>query len=240
MRLILVLMFLILPFKLMASSLPEFPFVGVDGVAEIEVAPDTATITFRVVAFSEKEDEALKTVNSRTSDLFDIAKEHGINKNSIISMGIDVQIKRQVNRESGYNQTNILGYEVTQVFKVELDDLSKYSSFSDKLISLGNVAGINAVFDVKNRKQILRSLVAEAGKDAKQKAQDLAAAMEVKLGSVFALTESKSFNSFFANFGLDGQLGAVSASIAYDRSANMMVPKSIAIKKNISVIYKLK
>lgn len=236
---LMIILTLMLPLQLMANSLPEFPFVGVDGVAEIEVTPDTATISFNLIAFSEKAEDALNTINQKSAKVFEIAESFGITRNSIISTGIQNQVRREMSATDKYTKTKIIGYDIAQVFKVKLDELSKYTDFTDSIIALGNVASINSTFDVKNRKQIQANLVKDAGKDAKQKAQNLAAAMNVKLGSVFALTEHSSFDSLLANFKFASK-DYVFNSIAYDRSANMMVPKSITIKKNISVIYKLK
>ncbi len=232
------------PIQAIASSLPDFPFIGVEGVPEIEVMPDTANIGFSLLEFSEKPEAALNTIKKRSAQIIELAREFNISDDSIFSTGIESQIKRQINRDGGYDKTNIIGYEVTQSFGIKIDDVSKYSDLVDKLISIGNVSRIHPSFDVKNRKEILRKLVADAGKDAKQKALDLADAMDVKIKSVFAINQDTSFESFFATFGLQekapssGSLGA-----AFDRgngSLNMMVPKSIKIQKKIGVVYKLK
>jgi len=237
---------LLLPMRAFASSLPDFPFIGVQGSAEIEVAPDIASVGFRLIEFSEKPDKALNTIKERSSKIIEIARDFNISDESIISTGIESHIKRQVNREGGYNTTNILGYEVSQSFRIKIEDVSKYAVFVDKLISIGNVGRINPSFDVSNRKDILRSLVAEAGKDAKQKADDLANAMGVKIKSIFAINQDESFEHFFARFGLQEQAPSgegVLSSIAYDRangSINMIVPKAIKIEKKISVVYKIR
>lgn len=245
-RLRLILVFaLVLPSQVWASSLPDFPFIGVQGEAEIEVAPDTANVGFNLVEFSENPDEALDTVKKRSAQIIELAREFNISDESVISTGIENQIKRQIIRDGGYNQTNILGYEVRQSFAIKIDDISRYSEFVDKLISTGNVGRINSSFDVRNRKQIQRSLVAAAGKDAQQNAKDLAAAMGVKIKSVYAINQDTSFESFFAQFGLQEQAPSrgLLKGLAFDKgsdSVNMMVPKAISIQKKISVVYKIK
>lgn len=230
--------------QLLASSLPEFPFIGVEGKAESEVAPDIANVRFVLIEFSEKQNEALNVIKQRSSQIIEIAREFNISDDSIVSTGIESQIKRHVNRDGGYNQTKILGYELSQSFSIKIQDVSKYSAFVDKLISVGNVGRISPSFDVSNRKEILRALVAKAGKDAKQKADDLANAMGVKIKSVFAINQDESFQHFFARFGLQEQ-GLSGSTFRADRvsdhgSINMMVPKSIKIEKKISVVYKIK
>ncbi len=236
---------MMLPTWVFASALPDFPFIGVQGEAEIEVQPDVANIGFRLVEFSEDSDKALDAIRQRSAQVIEIARSLEIPNDAVISLGIDNEIERQINREKGYNKTNILGYEVSQSFSIKVENLTNYPKLVDKLVSIGNVGRITPRFDVSNRKEIERSLVAEAGKDAKQKAEDLASAMGVKIKSVFAITQDASFEHFFAKFGLQEQapMGDLRASIAYDRaggSMNMMIPKAIEIKKKISVVYKIK
>lgn len=240
------LLFLTFPLQVLASALPDFPFVGVQGHAIKEVEPDTASVGFTILAFSEVADDALKTVQKRSNDVIQLAKEFNLEDNQVISLGIHNDIKRDVNRDSGYERTSILGYEVSQSFKLEMTDLSNYSAFIDRLITLGNIDRIYPIFDVTNKKEIERDLVAEAGKDARQKADDLANAMGVKIKSVYAINQGESFNYYFAKFGLQetvrvgGDLRAEMAIAAPDRSMNMMVPKSIKVEKKVNVVYKLK
>ena len=245
-RLLAALLFLTFPLQVLASALPDFPFVGVQGHAIKEVEPDTASVSFTILAFSEASDEALKTVQTRSADVIQLAQEFKLEQDEVISMGIDTQIKRDVNRDSGYKRTTILGYEVSQSFKLEITDLSNYSAFIDRLITLGNIDRIYPTFDVTNKKEIERELVAEAGKDARQQVDDLANAMGVKVKSVYAINQGKSFDYYFAKFGLQETVkvgGDVYASMAMgapDRSMNMMVPKSIRVEKKVNVVYKIK
>jgi len=240
------LMLLTLPHNVLASALPDFPFIGVQGEAHKEVSPDLATIGFTLVAFSDDSEKALKTIQTRSREVIDLAKEFKLPENGVISLGIENEIKREVNRDHGYNRTNILGYEVSQSFRLEVNDLSKYSAFIDRLITLSNVGRITPTFDVQNKKEIERSLVAEAGKDARQKADDLAHAMGVKIKSVYAINQGRSFDYFFALFGLQekvrigGQVLASMSAPVPDRTMNMMVPKSVKISKEINVVYKIK
>ena len=52
-----------------ASELPEFPFISAKGEAEIEVAPDIATVSFIVIHFEEDATNALKVVRDRSAEI---------------------------------------------------------------------------------------------------------------------------------------------------------------------------
>lgn len=229
-----------------ASSLPDFPFIGVKGVAEIEVAPDVVAISFELLEFNEKPDEALQNIKNRSSQIVKLAREFGVADNAIISTSINSEIVRQVNREHGYDQTNILGYEITQDFTIDIEDLSIYSMFVDKLISVGNVNRVYPKFDIANRKETLRDLVKKAGEDARNNADDLANAMGVKIKSVYAINQDSSFENFFASFGLQEVAPSTDREVMTvtgrrgSISLNMMVPKSIKLSKRIGVVYKIR
>lgn len=117
----------------------------------------------------------------------------------------------------------------------------------DELILVGNIGRINANFDTRNRKEITRNLVKQAGEDAKQKANDLADAMSVSLKSVYAINQDTSYEHFFAKFGLQEKIrsGGIAHMMLHsptqsNDSLNMMIPKSITLSKTISVVYKIK
>ena len=231
--------------NVMASALPEFPFIGVRGEAEIDVKPDVVKLRFDVVAFSEKPGEALQQTQQRSSQLVALAEELGIPKENIESYGLVNETIRQSNRKNGYQPTEILGYEVSQSFSIKMTQLDKYSIFIDRLIALGNVTRVTPSFDVQNRDEIRRGLIAEASKDARQKAEALANAMGVRIKSVFAINQGTTFQSYFATFGLQEKVMSdqprVLALASMDHlSSNMLVPRSITIKNEVNVVYKIK
>ena len=81
-----------------------------------------------------------------------------------------------------------------------------------------------------------------AGKDARQRAGQLAAAQGVKISSVFAISDTADWGSLAGDFGFSG--GAVSygmlrkASMA-ESSGMLILPKHISLEKSVKVIYKI-
>ncbi len=220
-----------------ANSLLEFPFITISGEAEIEVAPDTATISFTLFEFNKNSDDAMKIISTRGKTIVNLAEKYNITKEQIVSFGLDKSIRRA--KDSNNNNLEIIGYEISQRFKIELSDINVYSSFTDALISMANVTAIQSIFDVNNRKDILRNLVKSAGEDALVKAKDLADSQGVTVTSVYAINQDTNFGTFFATFGLSGNkhlYAYKSRSEAY----NMFIPKTIKINKTVNVIYKIK
>lgn len=234
------LVFLIVyPVTVFGSDFPDFPFLQVTGVAETEVAPDKVELSFSLVEFGKDPEKAMITVSNRGEKILELSNKYNISKDRIISYGIDKSVTRA--RNSNYQKLEILGYEVSQSFKITILDISKYPEFVNSLVGMPNVSNIQASFDVKDKDEILRSLVKKAGDDAKRKADDLAAGLGVSIKSVYAINQDTSFATFFANFGVS-EVSRYLADVAspVGQSFNMFVPKSIPITKSVNVIYKIK
>jgi len=227
--------------SVMASNLPDFPFVLVTGKAKIEVAPNIAHINLSLMAYDADPEKALATVGNRGRDIVALLNKLHVKKSDIKSYNLNKQIRRE--RSNSYGQGKISGYEVSQRFEVALRDIKHYSLVMDKLIAMKNVNNVNINFDVTNRDELVQSLVRNAGKDAKRKAQDLAAGLDTELGSVFAATQDSSFNEFFARFGLrEDNMGHIESMKMSARAGhyNMFAPETIELRKTINVVYRLK
>ncbi len=116
-----------------------------------------------------------------------------------------------------------------------MTQLEKYSIFIDRLVALGNVTRVTPNFDVQSRDEIRHGLIAEASKDARQKAEVLANAMGVRIKSVFAINQGTTFQSYFAKFGLQEKVMSDQPRLLALASmnhlpSNMMVPRTITIK----------
>lgn len=246
-RLFLVLVLFVVMPTAIGSSLPDFPFIGVEGVAKMDVSPDTATVRFHIMEFSEDPQQALNTVMERSGRIVEFLEKNNIPKESIESADFNKETERQTLRDGQYIQTKIIGYKVTQSFIVTIDDLEKYVPVVDNLVAMKNIININSEFGIKNKDELVKTLVIKAGKDAKAKAENLAAATGVTIKSVHAVVQDEDFEMFFARFGL--QEKARSQGVYYDMavsvpssrgSSNMFVPSKITLKKSVGVVYKIK
>ncbi len=236
-RFIFLSIFVIFTHATTASSLPDFPFINVTGEAKINVAPDTVTISFDLIAFEEDSEKALQAILIKGKKILGLCKESKIEASNITTLQLRKRTVR--NRTTDRVNTGIKGYEVSQSYQIKIDDLSKYSVFVDKLVALNNTSSIHAGFGATNKNEILANLVLTASADAQRRADNLAKGMGVKIQSVFAVSEDKDFNSFSAEFGLGDNRIYASMEMS-DISSNMFVPKTILFTKNVSAIYKIK
>ena len=201
-----------------------------------------ATIQLQILVFEKRANSAQNSLDSTTAKLLQVLQNNNIPATSISSDEVNKRTKRARDKRS-YEELEILGYELSRHFTIELDDLAKYPNLSTDLMKLENVVGVSSHFDVSNRQDIEVELIADAGQKAKNKAKQMASGLGVKIGSVFAMNDTGSFQSFFATFGLESQ------SYGYARHEKMastragtqasFIPEFIQISKRINVVYKL-
>ena len=230
-----------LSFLAHADDPPNFPFIVANGEAFIDVKPDRAKITFNIVEFDKDPKLAAAAVSQRGGEIVKAAAVYGVSKDQITSTAIQKEIRRA--RDQNYAPLDIQGYEVSQSFTIELKDASQYPTLADNLLALKNVANLNSEFDVSNRDEITSKLVKTACENAKKKASDLAAGLDVKLGKPFAVTQDSDFSSLTAAFWAPGggsPAPMYAKAVAQSRDAsNMFVPKTINITKQVNVVYKI-
>ena len=219
------------------ANLPDFPFVVATGKAQQEIKPDIATISIKVLAFGEDSDKALEQASIASKNILNSLNEHGIRASDIEASDIRKNTKRE--RKSDYTLLNILGYEITRTLKVTLNNLDNYSELMEQLVSIDNVSSISSEFDTSKREIVESNLLSEAGIDAKEKAGQMARSLGTSVKSVYAISQSSNFGSFFATFG----------SISYDamlsqssgrHSLTMFVPETIEINQAINVVFRIK
>jgi uncharacterized protein YggE len=230
----------LMSFSAMAADLPSFPFVVANGVAEKKVAPDIATIHLSILAFEKESELALKATNDTTTKVTQILAEYGVGNDKIEATDIRKNTIRK--RDSEYNALNILGYEVSRSLTIRLDNLTQYSDIMGNIIGTNNVSGVRAEFDVSNRKALEAELVAIAGADAKEKANAMAKGLGTTVRSVYAISQSSSFNNFIADFGATSMQSMVLSRAAGGGSYEtlMFAPETITLEKTLNVMFRIK
>ncbi|WP_020207735.1 SIMPL domain-containing protein [Gilvimarinus chinensis] len=218
----------------LAQSMPDFPHISVTGEAKIEVAPDMVTLQFQISATENDANQAVDVVTQRASDIVSLVKEKGLTRKDIETWAIDKQTRRERDPASGL--LKITGYEVTQRFILHINGLEKYEAIVNELLRMPNTERLNAEFDVTQRESLTRELTAKAAKDAKRRAQEMAYGLDVKISSVYAISQAGDFSQPLAKFAM--------SEAQYDRAGGggrfeLFAPQHITLEKHISVIFQI-
>lgn len=168
-----------------ADKLP--PSIRTTGEAIITAAPDRARIDIGVVTQSSESQTAV-TQNAQKVEAT-LARLR-----SLLGAGADIKtISYTLNPNYRYPQggePTLTGYTATNVIRVTLDDLAMVG----KAIDTATQAGANRIqqlqFTVKDEKPLQERALREAAVNARQKAEALAGALNLKLGRVLTVSES--------------------------------------------------
>jgi uncharacterized protein len=223
-----------------SNPVPEFPFVIVTEHLEKQIKPDVATIAFSVIAFDKNSEKAMGSVVKTGVKILELLKANGIPLSRLESRGIDKTAKR-AGREHGYS-LEILGYAISQNFKITLNDLDKYSGVVNELASLDGVQAIEALFKTTKEDSYKEEMIQELSKMARMKADLLAGAQSRKVKTVYGITTQSSFGEAYAVFSLEYDPRNVEfsmASVAYGENLIMNVPEYIEVKQHLTAIYEL-
>lgn len=172
-----------------AAEVAPTPSISVSGSGQVEAVPDIARITIGVISQARTAADALTDNNRRMAEIFTGMTALGIDKLDIQTSNFSVAPQRKRPKSNTPEPPQIVGYQVSNQVSVTIRDLTRLGEVLDRLVRLGanNVHGIQ--FSVSTADKLLDEARADAVKDARRKAEILAAAADVKIGRVLAIRE---------------------------------------------------
>ncbi len=171
-----------------AEDAKDINKVSVNGFAELEVAPDQAVLRFSVVT----ENSDVKKAQSKNSEIanqvINALKSSGVDKKEIET--VDYFVTKIQEWEN--NKYVDKGYRVKNTIKITTKDLGKIGSFIDTAVSNGvnDFDAISFELSKEAKEKVAEQLLTKASEDAKNKAELLTKALDVKLGKAVTISES--------------------------------------------------
>lgn len=232
---------LIFPFLALAVDLPQQPFIKVDGSAEVKVKPEWVKLRFAIQYRSKSYDKGYQEMQAQTGKLLQFSKNHQIALKDIESNEINVH------REINYQTKELIAYNFSRPFTINLRDLSRYDRFLDGLYRFRINGRVSSVFDVNEREKIKQRALDQAIEDAKRKANNLTKKFGTMVKGVYAISESAFgtiSNTFIPNHVVYDTLRTTAKAEAFDASMEMggsdntfLTPNDITISSRIHVIF---
>ncbi|MEP3890656.1 MAG: SIMPL domain-containing protein [Hellea sp.] len=177
------------------SGAPTYITTGDVPMAKIQVsatgttnmAPDMATVSAGVVTQGKTAREAMFGNATKMTRVFEELEAAGIERKFITTSQLSLQPKYNYqNRQS----PKIEGYEARNTVSAKTYDLDTVGAMLDALVKAG-VNNINGVqFSIKDSKAAKDKAREDAIREAREKAESMAAAAGVKLGKLKSLSES--------------------------------------------------
>jgi len=172
------------------------PSITVTGEGEVQAVPDQVAITLGVVTEAETAQQALQANNQAMQQLFETLDRQQIAKQDRQTTRFDVspqyrpdQPSPRSRQQEAPQSPRIVGYQVTNTVRVQVNDVSKLGNVLDTVVSAGSNRINGIQFSIEERESLLKQARQRAIENARDKAKLFAQAAGVSLGSVVTIRE---------------------------------------------------
>lgn len=209
------------------AAQPDVPSISVSANATIEVAPDTAVISFDV---NGKGRTAAEATNAATS------KMEGVSHNLLACniLGSDITTTSYTLYPDTDIKGKITGYTASNSVRIKLKDIAKLGPVIDKISAAGVDTINNISFSVSSRELYRNMLLAKAVENARQQAAVVANAGGRTLGKLL------SANISTYSGGMERSYGNMKLMAAADRAAapeTSIAAQEITIKASVDTVF---
>jgi hypothetical protein len=158
--------------------------ISVNGNGSVEAVPDQVAFTFGVQTSAKTASAALSANAAAATKVIAALKAAGIAAKDIQTQQVSLS-----QRLSDDGQT-LLGYNASSSVAATLPSITKAGEVIDGAVAAGADSVDGPALTLSNEKALEQKALASAVQDAKARAQALATAAGVSLGSIVAITES--------------------------------------------------
>jgi uncharacterized protein len=239
-----ILLILLVGFLIVASvnaqavEVDKLPTVKVTGTAEIQVVPDTATLSFTVSKKNNVVAVAKKQSDETIAKVTDLAKRFGVAATDVKTDYIRVKeaTKRAKIKDSDGDYEMVPdGFLVSRNLVVKLRDISKFEAFLTALLDAGvNDVG-NVVFSSSELRKYKDQARAQAIDAAKEKAQAFAQRIGQNIGRAVSIEENDvdGYRNPTANYSQN------SVSVGDSNAPEISAVGTISVKAQVEVKFLL-
>ncbi|MBC5838751.1 SIMPL domain-containing protein [Flavobacterium sp. F-392] len=183
MKKVLVILAVVMMTTLQAQEIKQVAQISVNGVGEVKVVPDQATISATVETKGVNAKEVKKINDTQVEAVLKMIKKMNL-------APTDYKTQRvALNPQYDYEKKKT-SYNATQTLEIIVRDLSKYDELMDGLVS----QGINKINNVEFQSSSLSKYESEARKlamkDAKMKAEDYVSVLGQKVGRALTISDN--------------------------------------------------
>lgn len=161
--------------------------VSVSGHGQVNVAPDTASVTIGVDIIKPTLNEAQTEAATQASSVIEALKAAGIAAEDIQTAFFSVNLLRDYSENA--DPTLITGFEVINQLQVTVRDTDALGDLLDAAVNAGANSIYGVTFYVDDQTAAASEARVMAVEDARTKAEELATAAGMTLGPVVAIAE---------------------------------------------------
>ncbi|MDO8556471.1 MAG: SIMPL domain-containing protein [Nanoarchaeota archaeon] len=164
--------------------------ISVSGTSTIKADPDRAVFYVSIQSLKDTATLAQTDNSKRTQTVIDALLAQGLDKKDIETQNYNIY-KREDWTEQG---SKFKGYQADNTIKVTVEDITNVGKYIDAAISNGadSIQSVNFELSEATQKEKYAEAIKQAGNDAQQQAENLAASVGAKLGKIVRVSGSNS------------------------------------------------
>jgi uncharacterized protein YggE len=166
----------------LASTIPDYPFVHVSGSNFRIEMPDIATLDFQVVAADADPAAARAVIEARMAEVRELMQKLSIDPEDMQVR----EVRQGVRKERAADGAPV--YELSCDVHIRLRNVANWPALGGGLLGKPNLDSFAADFDLSTMDQVNDEMVTAAIADARRRADVIAAASGRRLGQVTAVT----------------------------------------------------
>jgi len=230
--------FCILSTNAQSVDVDKMPTIKVLGTAEIQVVPDTATLSFTIAKKNNLVATAKKQNDETVAKVSELAKRFSIATTDLKTDYIRVKevTRREKVKGTDDDYTEVPdGFRVSRNLVVKLRDISKFETFLTALLD----AGVNDVDNVVFTSSELRKFKDQARAQAVRAALEKAQAIAKEIGQTIGKSVSIEENDIDGYRSSNANISSNSFSIDEDDAAETISVGAISVKAQVEVRFLL-
>lgn len=168
-----------------ADVIPNAAHIYVEGYAEKKITPDKVKFSININHHALEVAEAMKSVDQRSLKLFEALQSIKIPGSDVKSSPLELKPYYEYKDSERINK----GTEVSRNIDITLRDITRYHELNQALVDSDISQKLSAVAEITDERKVKQSVLMEALKDAKQKAEQLAEINGKKIKDVYSISE---------------------------------------------------
>ncbi|MCH2174280.1 MAG: SIMPL domain-containing protein [Lentisphaeria bacterium] len=211
--------------------------VQVNGAAEVKVAPDYVILSIGVETFHESMDTG-KSINDKAiKQILKLASKYNIPQKHFNTDNLNIEPRYK----HKYSDPNLIGYQISKMMSITLKDISLFEKVLSDALKAGATNVYNVQFmnsELRKHRDLVRKNAMIAAKD---KAIDLAAALDSKIGKPVKIIEGGNYNYYgFRHHRMMSQNSIQNLGGGQFSDTGTTAIGQISITANVNVSFELK
>lgn len=218
-----------------AQERPNRPYIEVRGAAHVEIAPDALRLSVRIHETHTELAEAKAKIEGRTRTFVESVKALGVAGRDITTQALAIQ------QEYDYNATprRLLGVNASRTITIVLRDLSRYSELAAAVVSSNISETQGTQFFLTNENELRNKVQLAAVKDARQRAESIAAAEGRKISGVWSINATMGGGSQRFEMMADAMPQAAMLKTARAGSSDVFESGVLSLEGEVLAVYLL-